>query len=101
MVPYISKNVFQLVPLFVMDVLGPAHGVPGLFAAAVFSATLRYIKVHVISWQGVDFFPKESFFFSFPSRYAWRHNSVLNEIYKTFCDNIQGWKIVMDFLVTI
>jgi SSS family transporter len=31
----------QLVPLFVMDVMGDLHGLPGLFIAAAFSAALR------------------------------------------------------------
>lgn len=32
---------FQLLPLFVMDVLGSIHGVPGLFVASLFSGALR------------------------------------------------------------
>ena len=31
----------QLIPLFVMDVLGKYYGIPGLFTATVFAATLR------------------------------------------------------------
>ena len=32
----------QMVPIFVLDVLGVLPGLPGLFMACVFSASLRY-----------------------------------------------------------
>ena len=38
----ITCHLLQLIPLFVMDVLGDYYGIPGLFTATVFAATLRY-----------------------------------------------------------
>lgn len=40
---YIQKP-DQLFPLFVMDTLGSAPGVPGLFVAGIFSGALRFHK---------------------------------------------------------
>ena len=34
---------FQLVPYFLMEVMGEYHGIPGLFLAAVFAAALRCV----------------------------------------------------------
>ena len=37
-----SFLIFQMVPLMVLELLGDFPGVPGLFMACVFSASLRY-----------------------------------------------------------
>ena len=34
----------QLIPQMVMDVMGHLHGLPGLFVATTFSASLRYVS---------------------------------------------------------
>ena len=38
----VSFLIFQMVPLMVLELLGDFPGVPGLFMACVFSASLRY-----------------------------------------------------------
>ena len=49
---YEKKNgvVVQLIPLMVMDVLGQYPGLPGLFVACVFSASLRFVCVCAVSY---------------------------------------------------
>ena len=39
------KKADQLLPLYVMDVIGNLKGVPGLFVAGIFSGALRYIII--------------------------------------------------------
>ena len=39
----------QLLPLFVMDVLGSFTGVPGLLVAGLYSASLRFVFTQVRS----------------------------------------------------
>ena len=38
----VAYVVLQILPYFVMHVLGSLYGVPGLFMACLFSGTLRY-----------------------------------------------------------
>ena len=45
--------VSQIVPLFLMDLLGDLHGLPGLFTAAVFAASLSSISSAVNSLSAV------------------------------------------------
>ena len=35
---------FKMVPLMIMDVLGHIPGIPGLFLATVYCASLRYVR---------------------------------------------------------
>ncbi|CAD5112036.1 DgyrCDS1285 [Dimorphilus gyrociliatus] len=47
------KHKDQLVPLFVMDILGEFHGLPGLFTSAIFSAALSTVSSGVNSLAAV------------------------------------------------
>lgn len=47
------KHKDQLVPLFVMDILGDFHGLPGLFTSAIFSAALSTVSSGVNSLAAV------------------------------------------------
>jgi hypothetical protein len=63
------RFIAQIVPLFLMDILGDYDGLPGLFIAAIFAAALRYQPLKINPFKTLlnsVYFPFSSVLFPRP-----------------------------------
>lgn len=79
----LAKVKDQMLPLLVMDIMGKLPGLPGIFIAGIFSATLRLVNI-----SNLKFIYKILFFIQFFSSLSTGLNSlaamVLEDFYKPF-----------------